>query len=205
MKYADFVMAYSVKTRRPGGALLGALLLFGGMVQLSACGGDLGYTFAEGSGGGGAVIPGSGGTASGGNPFYGSGGEIEEGSGGHIPYEEEQCPEVPPPATVHECDPLDPASSCESYESCIPYIIYPDREDGCGTPGYGEICWVGGSAAQGELCTYLGTGCSPGFMCVLGAAGGERCAQICVPGAANTCPQGLICGETDVLGYGVCY
>ena len=170
------------------------------------CAGDVGYTFVEPMGGsGGAPVDGAGGTASGGNPFYGSGGLVEEGSGGHVPYEEDECPDVPPPETLHDCDPLEPELACESGESCMPYIVYPNRADGCGRPGYGETCWYAGKGTQGELCSNTGTGCAPGFMCVVGAVGGERCARICVPGQEDNCPKGLICGETDVLGYGVCY
>jgi len=172
-----------------------------------ACGGDVGYTFSEtgGSGSGGTPPRASGGAATGGNPFIPSTGGQAPGVGGTLPYEEEECPEVLPPPTLHECDPLDAAESCYEFEACLPYIVYPSSEDGCGTPGYGEICVYAGTGQQGDLCSNSGTGCSAGFMCVVGAAGGERCAQICVPGQANSCSNGLICGETDVLGYGVCY
>jgi len=175
-----------------------------------ACGGDVGYTFAETGGGGGDDGTGGrwpvgiGGTASGGNPFIGTGGQVV-GVGGTLPYDEEQCPYVPPPYTVHECDPFNAEANCYYFEACLPYIVYPSSEDGCGTPGYGEMCVYAGVGEQGALCSSSGTGCSPGFMCVVGAAGGERCARICVPGKTDSCPGGLICGETDVLGYGVCY
>lgn len=181
------------------------LLLAGLGVDAVACGGDVGYVSVDAGGSGGDVPWSVGGTASGGNPFYASGGLVDQGSGGVPPYEENVCPEVPPPTTYHDCDPLNSVDTCPYDQSCLPYIQYPDREDGCGSPGYGEVCWYAGSGAQGELCTSVGTGCAAGLMCVVGAAGGERCAQICVPGQDGTCPYGLICGETDVLGYGVCY
>jgi hypothetical protein len=172
------------------------------------CGGDVGYVFSEtgGSGSGGAPPRASGGTASGGNPFIPSTGGQAPGVGGSLPYEEEECPDdVVPPPTYHECDPFDAELRCYEFEACLPYIVYPDTEDGCGVPGYGEMCVPAGIGQQGALCSDSGTGCSPGFMCVVGAAGGERCARICVPGQMHTCPGGLICGETDVQGYGVCY
>lgn len=181
------------------------------VLPMSACGGDVDYTWSEtggsaGAGGTGGEPPWiTGGTTSGGNPFLPSGGAVEPGVGGTPPFEEEECPYVAPPPTVHECDPLAPQYDCEYYETCLPYIVYPERADGCGSPGYGEVCWYAGEGRQGDLCTELGSGCAPGFMCVVGAAGGERCARICVPGQRNGCPGGLICGETDVLGYGVCY
>jgi hypothetical protein len=181
--------------------------MLGLTTELVACGGGVGYTFEEGTGGsGGSPTANSGGTSSGGNPFYqSSGGAIEMGTGGVPPYEEIECPYVPPPETEHDCDPLDSFAACHSDQSCLPYIVYPEREDGCGSPGYGELCWTAGTGRQGELCSYYGTGCQAGLMCVVGAAGGQRCALICVPGAENNCPAGLICGETDVRGYGVCY
>jgi hypothetical protein len=182
------------------------MLVVGSFIALNGCGGDVGYELVEQAGGsGGSIFWSTGGTATGGNPFYGSGGYPDDGSGGDVPYDEQDCPYVPPPETVHECDPIDPFADCESYQSCLPYIEYPTREDGCGAPGYGSICLAAGSGTQGDLCSSYGTYCSAGFMCVVGAAGGERCAQICVPGQENNCPTGLICGETDVLGYGVCY
>ncbi len=196
------------KTFRSGARsslMLGALVWL--FAQTTACSGDIDYTFDEdpvGSGGA-NIFVGAGGGASGGNPFYGSGGAPEPASGGSTPYVEVECPEVPPPVTAHECDPLALENGCTDYESCIPYIAYPDREDGCGSPGYGEVCWTSGSGRQGDLCSDFGTGCDAGFMCVVGAAGGERCAAICVPGEEDNCPRGLICGETDVLGFGVCY
>lgn len=206
--YGSLIMAslarFNLRHLRPHVLILAALGL-----EVVACGGDVGYILPDGSGSGGGSggdVPWSvGGTASGGNPFYGSGGLVEDGSGGVPPYEEEECPEIPPPVTLHECDPLDARATCPDDQSCMPYIQYPNRDDGCGSPGYGELCWYAGEGAQGELCTSVGTGCAPGLMCVVGAAGGERCAQICVPGEPGTCPYGLICGETDVLGYGVCY
>ncbi len=175
-----------------------------------ACGGDVGYVFSEtggaDSGSGGAPPRASGGAATGGNPFIPSTGGQAAGVGGTLPYEEIECPDdVLPPPTLHECDPFDSEAECYEFEACLPYIIYPDNLDGCGVPGYGEMCVSAGIGQQGALCSDFGTGCSAGFMCVVGAAGGERCAQICVPGQANACPPGLICGETDVLGYGVCY
>ena len=204
MSYRDLWTARRTY-RRQEGATLAALVV---LVFGAACSGNVDYTFPEDpAGSGGATLPvGAGGTASGGNPFYGSGGFIDEqGSGGREGYDERECLDVPPPETLHECDPLDSSAACVSDQACLPYIVYPDREDGCGKPGFGEVCWYAGEGRQGDLCSGVGTGCDAGFMCVVGAAGGERCAQICVPGDRETCPRGLICGETDVLGFGVCY
>jgi hypothetical protein len=49
-----------------------------------------------------------------------------------------------------------------------------------------------------------GDWCAPGFVCVVGQRAGKRCAALCKLGAPNSCTGGLVCGELDVAGFGVC-
>jgi len=39
---------------------------------------------------------------------------------------------------------------------------------------------------------------------VVGSQPGKHCVQLCPIGGQKVCPQGMICGELDVEGYGVC-
>lgn len=126
-----------------------------------------------------------------------------DGTGGE-PYVPPECPDEPPPPVEHECDPLDPLVGCPEGYGCYPYLEYPSGED-CGHPTFGAICAPASTGEHGDFCGEGVGYCAPGFMCVVGAAGGRRCGQICAPVADHDCPDGLICGRTDVDGYGVCY
>jgi hypothetical protein len=149
-----------------------------------------------GTDGGGGSLPGSGGTA--------SGGTAPAGTGGEEPYIEPDCPDEPAPPSYRECDPLNPLADCPEGEGCYPYLEYPYGE-GCGQPAFGAICAYASEGEQGDFCGDDGNYCSPGYLCVVGATGGKRCGQICEPVADHGCPDGLVCGETDVQGYGVCF
>lgn len=175
------------------------------LLSTTGCGGNVvnssegtGGEPAEADGGGGSIVP-TGGT---GGTFLGSGGQ--DGSGGEEPYIEPECPDVEPLPVLQECDPLDPFIDCPAGEGCYPYLEYPFGE-GCGRPAFGSICAAASSGEQGDFCGDGGNYCSPGYMCVVGATGGKRCGQICEPVADHGCPAGLVCGETDVQGYGVCF
>src|SRR5690606_37346876 len=95
-------------------------------------------------------------------------------------------------------------SGCEEGFGCYPYLDYPFGE-GCGHARFGTRCIPASTGEQGELCgSDLGY-CAPGYMCVVGAVSGRRCGKICEPVADHGCPSGLICGETDIAGFGVCF
>jgi hypothetical protein len=120
------------------------------------------------------------------------------------PYIEPECPDEEPLPVLRECDPLDPFADCPMGEGCYPYLEYPYGE-GCGQPAFGSLCTTASTGEQGDFCGDGGNYCSPGYLCVVGATGGKRCGQICEPVANHGCPSGLVCGETDVQGYGVCF
>lgn len=169
---------------------------------LVACGGQVGVD--AGGGAAGAPSEGSGGSQI--DP--GDPGDPDDpdkpplGTGG-IPYVEPECPDIEPPPVYSECDPLHPYDDCADGYGCYSYLQYPFGER-CGQPQYGTLCGLAGEREHGELCGEFGSSCAPGLMCVVGAGGGRRCAQICIPGEGG-CPSGLLCGETDVAGYGVCF
>ncbi len=158
--------------------------------------GDFGETGGTGSGG--LRATGGAGPSAGGAP--GSGGD---GAGG-IPYVDPKCPDDLPPPIEAECDPLFPYEDCREGEGCYPYLQYP-AGDGCGFPTFGAVCAPASTGEQGAFCGEGGQYCAPGFMCVVGAAGGRRCGQVCKTVKDHGCPAGLICGETDVQGFGVCF
>lgn len=103
---------------------------------------------------------------------------------------------------------MDPLASCELYGpgyGCYTFLQYPEVP-GCGFPESGALCAQASTGTQGDFCGEdLGNYCEPSYMCVVGALGGKRCAQICSVYGESGCPLGLLCGETDVPGYGVCF
>jgi hypothetical protein len=109
--------------------------------------------------------------------------------------------ELPPPDI--QCDPFD-ASSCGAGAGCYPFVDHP-QGSGCDQQRYGTICLRAGQGTQGALCgADVSDGCAPGFVCVVGQRAGKRCAALCELGVPNTCKGGLICGDLDVAGFGVC-
>lgn len=178
----------------------GALL---GFSLCTACGGAVG----DGPDGGAGETGSGGDSTSGGGGLGavigGSPGSDGGGTGG-VGYLEPECPDVPPPEAVRECDPLDPWRNCGRGEGCYAYLLYPNGEQ-CAHPEYGTMCAAASTGSQGELCGSTRGYCEPGHMCVVGALGGARCGKICSLVPPHGCPSGLICGETDVQGYGVCF
>jgi hypothetical protein len=76
---------------------------------------------------------------------------------------------------------------------------------GCDAQLYGTICMPAGVGTQGMICgDDTGDICAPGYVCVVGQLAGKRCAALCDPSAVNSCVGGLICGNLDVAGFGVC-
>ncbi len=116
---------------------------------------------------------------------------------------ESGCPteELPPP--VLECDPF-MAGACGPGAGCYPYVDHP-QGSGCGEQHFGTKCEPAGQIAQGMMCGQDdGEWCAPGLVCVVGQRAGKRCAALCKLGVANQCTGGLLCGDLDVAGFGVC-
>jgi hypothetical protein len=118
-------------------------------------------------------------------------------------YVDPGCPDSAPPPASNECDPLSSAPTCPFGEGCYPYVEHPFGE-GCGVQTFGASCIVSGSGRQGDLCDQGDRDCASGFVCVVGSQPGSRCVQLCLMSVAHSCPAGMICGELDVEGYGVC-
>jgi hypothetical protein len=113
------------------------------------------------------------------------------------------CPvqDLPPPQV--ECDPFK-TGECGAGAGCYPFVDHPEGS-GCDQQRYGTVCLTAGAGKQGDLCgDDVGDFCAPGFVCVVGQRAGKRCAALCKLGATNQCTGGLICGDLDVAGFGVC-
>ncbi len=179
---------------------------------VSACGGQAadfggptigGVSSGAGAGGssgtsGGSVTTLGGGSSRGGASSGGSGGSATGGT-----FTDPGCPAVqPPPATI-ECDPVVSGTQCMPGAGCYPYVQHPFGE-GCGAETFGAVCLPVGTSVQGEPCDDSPAGCAPGYICVIGAHAGRRCAKLCTFQGADECPPGMICGDTDIQGYGVC-
>lgn len=109
--------------------------------------------------------------------------------------------DLPPPQT--ECDPFAPGT-CPAGTGCYPFVDHPEG-GGCEQQAYGTVCLPAGQGRQGDLCgDDVGDYCASGFVCVVGQRAGKRCAALCKLGGVNQCSGGLICGDLDVPGFGVC-
>lgn len=155
----------------------------------------------EGQPGTGGGVPASGGERSTGGQPSGAGGDPFSGAGG---FHDIQCPDEPPEETIRECDPFDPYADCDEGQGCYSFATFVAKGP-CGSTVYGSYCMEVGPGTQGDLCGAGGERCAPGFMCVVGGGGGARCARVCNILGGAECPNGLICGETDVQNIGVCY
>lgn len=170
------------------------------------CGGAVTHSDDEPSGGGSPIKkPGQGGAASGGSS---AGTPGRAGSGGtpgidDPPPVKTACPpeSLPPPSL--ECDAYS-TSACDPGSGCYPFVEHPEGR-GCDAQLYGTICLPAGAGTQGMICgDDTGDICAPGYVCVVGQRAGKRCAALCDPSAENSCAGGLICGDLDVAGFGVC-
>jgi hypothetical protein len=113
------------------------------------------------------------------------------------------CTTAELPAPDIECDPFT-AGTCDPGFGCYPFVDHPAGA-GCDQQRYGTICLPAGNGSQGALCgDDAKDWCAPGFVCVVGQRAGKRCAALCELGTPNTCQGGLICGDLDVAGFGVC-
>ena len=157
------------------------------------------------------VVDGAGGSSGGaGRGQAGHAGQAAFAGAGALPldasfdeYVDPGCPEAGPATTINECDPFSSAPSCPLGEGCYPFVDHPDGE-GCGSQTFGTECLRAGDGRQGDVCGDGAARCASGYVCVVGSEPGKHCVQLCRMGIANACPAGLICGELDVEGYGVC-
>ncbi len=192
--------------------LRGALLILAvlGSLGLAACSGTVEQRSSDDEGTGGATGGSGGSGASGGTPTGGtggaspSGGAPSGGTGGTPDYVDPGCPDEPPPAVVPACDPLNPEEACGIGWACYPYVIHP-YGTGCGYQQFGAECAPAGSGESGDACGDGFDDCAPGHLCVVGAGAGKRCQKLCPLQGDPGCPPGLLCGETDIEGYGVCF
>ncbi len=109
--------------------------------------------------------------------------------------------DLPPPDV--QCDPFKRASAARARAVTRSWTIR--RGTGCDEQRYGTVCLSAGLGKQGDLCgDDIGDFCAEGFVCVVGQRAGKRCAALCKLGATDQCTAGLICGDLDVAGFGVC-
>jgi hypothetical protein len=136
----------------------------------------------------------------------GGGGGGGAGQGGSTPIDpdpvETGCPEQDLPPPDLECDPFTPGA-CGPGAGCYPFVEHPEG-NGCDQQQYGTVCLIAGEGTQGDRCGDDAGDCSAGFVCVVGQRAGKRCAALCQLGRANQCSGGLLCGDLDVAGFGVC-
>lgn len=175
-----------------------------------ACGGTVARGDGDPSEGGSSATAGKGGRSFGGSSAGRAGSAAVGGSGATAgtggkddpPPVDTGCPdrELPPPNIT--CDPF-VGDSCGAGLGCYPYVDHPEGS-GCDAQVYGTQCVPVGSGTQGSLCGEGAEFCAAGFVCVVGQRAGKRCAQLCKLGESNQCPGGLLCGELDVAGFGVC-
>ncbi len=183
-----------------------AVAAFGSVFLLLHCGG----TVEVAPGGGGASSAGSAGLGHGGrNAHAGSAGSTAAGSGaepvdaGFDVYVDPGCPDVGAPIEVDACDAYSQNSGCPPGQGCYPFVQHP-QGNGCGAQKFGTECRPAGAGQQGDACGGSDDGCASGYVCVVGSQPGTHCVQLCPINAPNTCPPGLICGDLDVEGFGVC-
>lgn len=178
-----------------------------------ACGGEVGdgdpvspaATGGVGAATGGkGAVAGAGGRAATGGAGFGAGGSGGAASSTGGTFIDPGCPTIPPPPARKECDPLNPMEQCPFGTGCYPFVEHP-YGSGCDAQTYGSECLPAGSGVQGAACGAGTLGCAPSFICVVGAHPGKHCAKLCTFDGATTCPPGMICGDVDIEGYGVCF
>src|SRR5688500_8351024 len=221
-----FFGGYSQKTQDPGIFLqpgylnrvmlgcrsgIGAGYCALALALVFGCGGAVTHSNGEDEPGAGTSNPtqaGRGGSAAGGSTSV-AGMPGRAGAGGKSVDEPEPvqtaCPvdELPPPSIAR--DPYRAGSGdCPPGSGCYPFVEHPAGR-GCDARIYGTVCVVAGVGTLGDLCgAAVGDWCAPGFVCVVGQPAGRRGAALCKPGGANQWAGGLICGDLDVSGFGVC-
>ena len=172
-----------------------ALLHCGGSVEISGDG--------EAGAGGRGHAGRTGHSGRGNSAGAGGGGATPPTDAGFDAYVDPGCPDVGAPMEIIKCDPFAATPTCLEGEGCFPFVDHPFGE-GCGVQSFGTVCRQAGTGHQGDTCGTAGQSCAAGFVCVVGSQPGKHCVQLCPIGAQKVCPAGMICGELDVEGYGVC-
>lgn len=104
------------------------------------------------------------------------------------------------PPFVRTCDPYVPGSCGPGY-ACYPVSTYPSGY--CGDEVFVTECFPSGVGEQGTHC-FSPLDCAHGYSCFV-TGEGDQCLQLCDQrGGEPHCPRGLICGWTDLPGYGAC-
>ena len=194
---------------QPRGALVLALSLALGL----GCAGRSTSTNADdddrGTGGGGkggrggsSGKGGTGGSSKGGTGGGGTGGNAGTG-GSDMPYVDPGCPDAAAPMPIIECDVFEEVSSCPAGTACKPQIEHP-YGSGCDQQVFNMRCVFPGLGEQGAPCDNGMADCADGYICVVGAAHGPHCLQMCPLDGVRHCPSGYVCGPTDAEGIGVC-
>ena len=179
-----------------------ALALFCSVFALLHCGGTVVSVDGEG-GSSGRAHAGRAGHAGRSNSVAGTGGSDSLPDAGFDAYVDPGCPDVGAPVEVRECDPFATAPTCPPGEGCFPFVDHPFGA-GCDAQSFGTACRPVGTGQQGDTCGSAAQSCAAGFVCVVGSQPGKHCVQLCRLGQQKVCPAGMICGELDVEGYGVC-
>src|SRR4051794_5729045 len=162
----------------------------------SGCGSEVETQRGNGGGGGSHVGPGGSTTSSG----------IIILDGGHHDafdeYVDPGCPDTGPPIQDFSCDPFAQHNGdCGPGNGCYITVDYP-REP-CGQETYGSVCIPSGDGGQNAPCNSA-QDCKSGFSCVVAGVGAPECVQLCHLNGPSGCPQGLLCEEIDVEGFGGC-
>jgi len=181
-----------------------AVAAIGSVLTLLQCGGTVEVSTDGGGGAAGRGHAGRAGRAGGSNSVAGSGGSVTPPpDAGFDAYDDPGCPDVGAPIEVNECDAFAATPTCPFGQGCFPFVEHPFGA-GCDAQRFGTACRPAGTGQQGDDCGSAGLGCAAGFVCVVGSQPGKHCVQLCPIGSQKVCPTGLICGELDVEGYGVC-
>jgi len=182
-----------------------AVAVIGSVLSLLHCGGSVVVSGDGNAGAAGAGHAGRSGHAGRGNAgaSNGGGGATHPADAGFDAYDDPGCPDVGAPTQINECDPFAATPTCPVGQGCFPFVDHPYGQ-GCEAQSFGTVCRDAGMGRQGDSCGSAGNGCAAGFVCVVGSKPGKHCVQLCPVGAQKVCPAGLVCGELDVEGYGVC-
>jgi len=179
-----------------------ALAVICSVFALLHCGGTAVVSPDDGAGAGGRGHAGRVGVA-GRDSRSGSGGLDAPLDAGFDVYVDPGCPDVGAPVEINECDPFATISGCPLGQGCFPFVDHPFGA-GCDAQSFGTTCRPAGTGQQGDTCGNGVDGCASGFVCVVGSQPGKHCVQLCPVGSQKACPAGMICGDLDVEGYGVC-
>ncbi|HVZ33290.1 MAG TPA: hypothetical protein VG963_12745, partial [Polyangiaceae bacterium] len=113
------------------------------------------------------------------------------------PFEEQRCPELPPPPVSSVCDPLAADPGCPAGQACFPFVRYPMGP--CDVEQYGSVCLPSGPGAQGDSCEQQA--CAAGYVCV-STGRGTQCVRLCglQADSPDACAPGLLCEPIDIQG-----